>query len=100
MVPNINKMLQQDAATSRFNSSIGRPNLELKGSKEKLYLQRVKLDEEKKDTGGYSWATIFNSGRLYSAFNAAGTVQLYITAPDRKQAKRKLYVVFGVRFFN
>jgi hypothetical protein len=100
MTPNINRILEQDPATSRFDSHMGRPNLDLKGSREKLYLQRVKLDENKKDVGGYSWSTVVDNQRIYSAFNEAGTIQLFVKSPDRKRAKLRLYTVFGVKFFN
>lgn len=100
MTPNINKLLEKDPAATRFTSHMGRVNLDLRGSKEKLHLQRVKLDVDKCDAGGYSWAQIANTEKLYCAFNLTGTVQLFMTAPDRKQSRRKLYLVYGVRFFN
>ena len=97
--PDINSILETLKVDRQTRNPYGRVNLELKNSTEKLYLQKVKIIDDVYDMGGAYWDFAPNNP-VFCAFNAAGTIMLFTRAIDRKSAKQRLYVVFGVRFYS
>lgn len=99
--PNINEMLKLEPVITNLDTPIGRVNETLKGNSDKLYLQKVKLNNVKYDSGGACWGFHENyQSNVYCAFNPEGTIKLFVWAGSRKEAKKRLYTVFGVHFIS
>ena len=97
--PNINEILKKEPVTHTLDTPIGRVNETIKGFTDKLYLQQVKLDSIKYDVGGACWGFHENyQQKVYCGFNPEGTVKLFVWAGSRKEAKKRLYTVYGTHF--